>query len=358
MILMYIHEGNKMNLTDKQKMQQRMALPFEDKLQLTKLRIKDWYKHWDGEVYVAFSGGRDSTVLLHIVRTLFLDVPAVFSDTGLEMPEIREFVKSIENVVRVRPKKPFNRVIDEDGFALISKQTAKKIRVLKEGDTGRNSNMHRLYNTGYTSDGTYSQRWKIPEKWRGLVDADVKISEACCDHLKKEPLDTYAKESGRVPFTGMMISEGGAREKLTQCNAYDSAKPKSSPMLFWNSDDVDEYIKRYSVDICDVYYDRLVDTKNGELFSTAKDAEFASLVESLVEKQRFDNIIIFDNGLALVPAEKRTGCMFCMFGVHMEKGANRFQRMYYTHPRHWDTCINKLGLSKPLDLIDVKYIPE
>lgn len=347
-----------MNLTDKQKMQQRMALPFEDKLQLTKLRIKDWYNHWDGEVYVAFSGGRDSTVLLHIVRSLFKCVPAVFSDTGLEMPEIREFVKSIENVVRVRPKKPFNKVIEEDGFALVSKQTAKMIRVLKEGDTGRNSNMFNLYNTGYNMNGQYGQRWKLAEKWRGLVDADVKISEACCDHLKKEPLDTYAKESGRVPFTGMMISEGGAREKLTQCNAYDSAKPKSSPMLFWNSDDVDEYIKRYNVAICDVYYDRLVDTKTGELFATAKNSEFSLLVESLVEEQRFDNIIIFDNGLALVQAEKRTGCMFCMFGVHMEKGANRFQRMYYTHPRHWDTCINKLGLKKPLDLIDVKYIPE
>lgn len=347
-----------MNLTDKQKMQQRMALPFEDKLQLTKLRIKDWYKHWDGEVYVAFSGGRDSTVLLHIVRSLYPNVPAVFSDTGLEMPEIREFVKKLDNVVRVRPKKPFNRVIEEDGFAVVSKQTAKKIRVLKEGDTGKNSNMHRLYNTGYTSDGTYSQRWKIPEKWRKVVNADIKVSEACCDHLKKEPLDTYAKQSGQHPYTGMMISEGGQRERLTQCNSFDGAHPKSSPMLFWSDSDVNEYINRFNVDICDVYYDRLVDTNSGELFATAKDKDFGSLLSSLVEKHRFDNIIIFDNGLALVPAEKRTGCMFCMFGVHMEKGANRFQRMYYTHQRHWDTCINKLGLKKPLELINVKYIPE
>lgn len=346
-----------MNLLEIQKMKQRIALPFEDKLNLSERTIKDWYEYWDGAVYVAFSGGRDSTVVAHIVRRIFPDVPLVFSDTGLEMPEIREFVKRFDNVVRVRPKKPFNRVIEEDGFAVVSKQTAKKIRVLKEGDTGRNSNMHRLYDTGYTSDGTYSQRWKIPEKWRKVVNSDVKVSEACCDHLKKEPLDTYAKQSGRHPYTGMMISEGGQRARLTQCNSFDGAHPKSSPMLFWSDADVSEYIKRFDVDICEVYYDRLVDTKSGDTFACSKDTEFNSLFESLIEEKRFDDIVIFDNGLAFIPAEKRTGCMFCMFGVHLEKGANRFQRMYYSHPRHWDTCINKLGLKKPLELINVKYIP-
>ena len=346
-----------MNLTDKQKMQQRMALPFEDKLQLTKMRIKDWYNHWDGEVFVGFSGGKDSTVLLHIVRSVFPDVEAVFSDTGLEMPEIRDFVKKFDNVTRVRPKKPFNRVIEEDGFALVSKKVSRQIRTLRAGPEGQELT-YRLYDEGITSEGHSAPSWKLAKKWRKLIDADIKTSEKCCDHLKKEPLHSFIRSTGKMPFSGMMASEGGYRGSIPQCNAYSGAWPMSSPMLFWSDDDVWEYIKRYNVDICDVYYDRLVDTKNGELFATAKDPEFVSLVGSLIEKQRFDNIIIFDNGLALVPAEKRTGCMFCMFGVHMEKGSNRFQRMYYTHPRHWDTCINKLGLKKPLDLIDVKYIPE
>jgi len=346
-----------MNLTDKQKMQQRMALPFEDKLQLTKIRIKDWYKHWDGEVYVAFSGGRDSTVLLHIVRSIYPDVPAVFSDTGLEMPEIREFVKTIENVVRVRPKKPFNRVIQEDGFALVSKQTAKMIRVLKEGDTGKNSNMYNLYNTGYNRAGQFSQRWMLPKKWRKVVESDIKVSEACCDHLKKEPLDTYAKESGRFPFTGMMIAEGGARERLTKCNAYDATHPKSSPLLFWSQDDIREYIATRHVEICGVYYDRLIN-ESGDVISSSNSDSFDELISGRDVDSTFSDITIFTDGTMLVPAESRTGCMFCMFGVHLERGANRFQRMYLTHPRHWDTCINKLGLKHPLDLIDVKYIPE
>lgn len=344
-----------MELLDKQKMQQRMAMSFEDKLELTKRRIKDWYQHWDGEVYIAFSGGRDSTVLMHIVRSIYPDVPAVFSDTGLEMPEIRDFVKQIDNVIRVRPKKSFNRVIEDDGFALVSKQTAKMIRVLKEGDTGRNSNMYRLYDTGVNREGAFSPRWMIPKKWRKVVSSNIKVSEACCDHLKKEPLDTYAKLSGRKPFTGMMIVEGGARKKLTQCNAYDSKSPKSSPMLFWNNDDISEYIRQFEVDICEVYYDRVV--KDGITIFTSKDLMFNEYLKNYTVALELSDIKIFTNGAVFVPAEKRTGCMFCMFGVHLEKGANRFQRMYYTHPRHWDTCINKLGLRKPLDLIEVKYIP-
>lgn len=349
-----------MNITEKQKFNQRVSMPFEDKLELTKRRIKDWYNHWDGDVYVAFSGGKDSTVLLHIVRSIYPGVPGVFSNTGLEMPEIVKFARSTQNVIGVVPKKPFNRVINEDGFALVSKQTAKMIRVLKEGDTGRNSNMFNLYNTGFNRGGQFGQRWKLPNKWRHVVNADIKVSEACCDHLKKEPLDTYAKESGRKPFTAMMASEGGARSRLTQCNAFDGSHPKSSPMLLWTDDDVWEYIRRYGVDICEVYYDRLV--FDGETVLTSKSESFTSKINDLeiscgIEKNVGD-LIVYGDGSVLVPAEKRTGCMFCMFGVHMEKGANRFQRMYYTHPRHWDTCINKLGLSKPLDLIDVKYIPE
>ncbi len=53
--------------------------------------------------------------------------------------------------------------------------------------------------------------------------------------------------------------------------------------------------------------------------------------------------------------EKRTGCMFCMFGVHLEKEPNRFQRMKTSHPKLYKYCMSKLKCKKALDLIDVKY---
>ena len=78
---------------------QFQGLPLEVKIEKSKLRIREWYENFDGNVHVSFSGGKDSTVLLHLVRSLYPEVPGVFSDTGLEFPEIRAFVKTVENVV-------------------------------------------------------------------------------------------------------------------------------------------------------------------------------------------------------------------------------------------------------------------
>jgi len=77
---------------------QRQSMPLWMKIEYTKKRVKSWYNQYEGKVYIAFSGGKDSTVLLHIVRSLYPDVPAVFVDTGLEYPEIRSFVKTFDNV--------------------------------------------------------------------------------------------------------------------------------------------------------------------------------------------------------------------------------------------------------------------
>ena len=83
---------------------QRQGLPLEAKITHTKNVIRQWYDYWEGNVYVAFSGGKDSTVLLHIVREVYPDVPAIFSNTGLEYPEVVQFVKKTENVIWTKSK--------------------------------------------------------------------------------------------------------------------------------------------------------------------------------------------------------------------------------------------------------------
>ena len=90
------------------------------KIQVTTARILEWYEHYNGLVYVAFSGGKDSTVLLDLVRRIYPDVPAVFCDTGLEFPEIRQFAMSVNNVVVLRPEMNFKKVPKNDLKKLLS----------------------------------------------------------------------------------------------------------------------------------------------------------------------------------------------------------------------------------------------
>ena len=107
---------------------EKQALPLDLKIMLTQQRIREWVREYgvDG-CCISFSGGKDSTVLLHLVRELYPDVRAVFSNTGLEYPEIQRFVKSFDNVDIVTPKMRFDEVISTYGYPLISKEVAEAI---------------------------------------------------------------------------------------------------------------------------------------------------------------------------------------------------------------------------------------
>lgn len=100
------------------------TLPLEQKINLTKRRIDQFYRELYGKVYISFSGGKDSTVLLHIARSMFPEIKAVFVDTGLEYPEIKEFVKSKNDVEWLKPKISFPRVIEKYGYPVISKKVS------------------------------------------------------------------------------------------------------------------------------------------------------------------------------------------------------------------------------------------
>ena len=106
----------------------KQALPLNVKVRMTKERIRQWVNEFgeDG-VYVSFSGGKDSTVLLNIVREDYPNVEAVFVDTGLEFPEIREFVRTYDNVTWLKPKMSFRKVIETYGYPFISKEVAERV---------------------------------------------------------------------------------------------------------------------------------------------------------------------------------------------------------------------------------------
>ena len=112
---------------DAKRLEELRALPLERKIQISQARIIEWYRHFNGKVVVSFSGGKDSTVLLHMVRSIFPDVKAVFSNTGLEYPEIQQHVMSYPNIDIIRPPMRFDQVISTYGYPLIGKEVAEAI---------------------------------------------------------------------------------------------------------------------------------------------------------------------------------------------------------------------------------------
>lgn len=165
---------------DDLKRMQEMSL--EDKITRTKLLIKEWYEYFDGKVAISFSGGKDSTVLLHIARQIYPDIPAVYFDTGLEYPEVRNHVKTYENVEWIKPKKNFKQIILEYGYPVVSKEVSQKIYDFKR--TKSDKLKDRYLNGVIDKNGKLNLRTRIPLKWRYLIDAPFDITHKCCYFMK------------------------------------------------------------------------------------------------------------------------------------------------------------------------------
>ena len=388
---------------------QMQALPLEAKIIMTKQRIKAWYESWtrfeivddatgktrfvtidtrefgtepplkesewiksaiDGQVYVSFSGGKDSTVLKHIVDSMYDDVPSLFVNTGLEYPEIQKFAMSQKNVVTVRPEMRFDEVIKKYGYPLISKEVSGTISGAKNS-LAKGVYSHRLCKLGVLKDeygglfddGKYDYSKSLnksmyrQDHWRFLLDADFDVSNNCCDVMKKNPSKKYEKETGRRAIVGTMAWESQNRRTAWirhGCNAFDSKRPTSQPLSFWTEQDILHYIKKYDVPYCSVYGDIVAD------FGDVPNEQM-NLIDYLGEYDVTDKL--------KTTGCDRTGCIFCMFGCHLEKEPNRFQRLKETHPRQYQYCIGGgemvggkwqpskegLGLGKVLDYIGVKY---
>ena len=266
-------------LHSREELEEMQRLPLQRKIQITTARIIEWYQHYDGKVYVAFSGGKDSTVLLDIVRRIYPDVPAVFSDTGLEFPEVREFVKSCENVTIVRPEMNFRKVIEVYGYPVVSKRVANTVEY---GHKPGSFRWKELHGEIMRSNGTPSEF--NCKKWCYLLDAPFKVSSRCCTIMKKQPMKKYSKETGRVPIIATMANESRSRRATwlrMGCNAFSGKKPSSQPMSFWTEEDVLEYLYTYQVPYASVYGE-IVRTDGGGGRRQAKSVLAVSIESGLV----------------------------------------------------------------------------
>ena len=251
-------------------------------------------------VYISYSGGKDSTVLSHIAKQLYPDILHIFANTTNEYPETLQHIRwekeeNNTNLITVIPKDAygnawtFKRVVETYGYPMFSKRIANAIRTYQ----------HALSDTTKQHSIDYINRnFKKYEKYKELP-----ISDKCCDKLKKEPLKRKAKELDmKCAILGILASESYQREKdwiNYGCNVfYQRKENQSRPLSFWTDNDILDYIKKYNIKISKLY----------------------------------------NMGYS------RNGCMYCGFGVHLEKGKNRFQLLAATHPIQYKYFAKNFGV--------------
>lgn len=378
---------------------QMQSLPLAAKIRMTEYRIRQWVEHYgeDG-VYIAFSGGKDSSVLLDMARKIYPGVRAVYVDTGLEYPEVREFVRRHENVEFLKPRVNFRAVIEKYGYPFIGKEVAgcvygarrymeKLLERERKAQTGgtvpnhtymadlmgidrREDPENELYQKLTRGEmpetdirapvrylilqGRYIHKEKgvatteysrmyNKERYKFFLEAPFEISSHCCSIMKKAPMHGYAKRTGRMPMTAQMASESHLRTAnwlKNGCNGFGMKSPISNPMAFWTEQDVLEYIHYYRLPIASVYGEVLADYGPGG--------------EAQGEKNTLD-LGLFDLGKPVYSTSgcNRTGCVYCGFGCHREKSPNRWEiAERFSNPAVIDYMMrggafNEKGLWKP-----------
>ena len=288
----------------KESLKYLQKLPLEHKINLSRNLILNCIETFgDQQVYISFSGGKDSTVLSSLVCSLKPNILHLFSDTGCEYPETLSFVGAErhrgKNIVSVHPICrdgsiwTFERIVATYGYPLFSKAIANGIRTYRHAKTPV-TKQHAL---------DYLERM-YPQ---ALPYLNCNISDLCCEKLKKSPLKRVAKHMQmQCSIIGTLAEESQIRKRdwITYgSNIFFQKKDNQCrPLSFWTNQDIWSYIKLYKLPVSDLY----------------------------------------NQGY------QRNGCMYCGFGLYSERrkfGINRFERLAQTHPKQYDYCIRGGGIT-------------
>ena len=223
-------------MPDKIYLRQMQALPLIAKVRMSQQRIREWYDHFNGDVFISFSGGKDSTVLAHVVHEYYPDVPLVFCNTGLEYPEIQEFARQM-GAEFIRPKMSFSEVISKYGYPIISKENAEAIHYARKiRNSGGGGQSYTIAENLQVGDATYCQA-ENAIAWHQNMGGGVQRNSSSTNRYHRSQ-SLYDGRTGwrRATLTGKPLCkiEGGGitipqpiRMRLHLNNLYDgiTAKP-------------------------------------------------------------------------------------------------------------------------------------
>ncbi len=308
-----------------EELQQRQKWTLDQKIFHSLEVIDSFYHQMNGNVYLAFSGGLDSTLLKYLVDTFtdaagYKRILPVFNNTTNEWSEILEFVKSFGSEVHwTRPKMTFAQSLESNGFPIISKEQAQYIYEAKNTKSEKLRSLRLEGRSKIGKGGNHYIQGRISKKWQYLVNEDVKITSKCCDILKKRPSKAFEKEMGLVPIIGTMAENSQIRKQgylLSGCNTY-GKRPSSRPLSIWLKNDIWA----------------LIDSKN---------IPYSTIYDSKEYEGK------------LVKGEIETGCAYCAFGQHLVKGENKFHRLKAREPKRYSSFMDKLGYRKILNLVGIE----
>lgn len=190
---------------DAKELKRRQAWPLNQKIDHSLYVIESFISHFNGDVYVSFSGGKDSTVLLDLCRKVKPDIKAVFCNTGNEFPDIVKFVRGKiangENIEIIHPAINPKKAVEQYGFPIHSKEMARKIYYGRRGAEWALRCLNKQ-----------SSIYGLKPQFRYLLETKYEISDYCCKFLKKKPFQKFEKETKLHPIIGTMASESLLRQ--------------------------------------------------------------------------------------------------------------------------------------------------
>ena len=276
-------------------LQERQQWTLSQKIDHSLGVIEQFSNHFDGKVFVSFSGGKDSVVMLDLVEMIYQDIPALFVMTGCESPDVCRFIRQqcdLHNIEIVRPEKSLKQVFAEYGFPLVSKEISYDI--------------HSIRANPYTATARkklwLGNPYHIPERWMYLLNEPYEVSDRCCYWLKKQPLYEYTRRTGRRPYVGVLADEGMSRTKgylqRGGCNSFKESRgvhAKSWPLAIWTERDVWQYINDRHLPLPDIYQKGAKRTGcMGCAFGAYKDTSRYDLLKSLWPKW-YDLVMSYEN---------------------------------------------------------------